>query len=67
MATFKVIKMQESKRGNKNAAKNPEDKSSAYLHIRCMPDDKNKWTKAAQADDLKLSEWIVATLNKATE
>ena len=32
---------------------------------RCHMRDKNEWTKKAKASGQSLSQWIVATLNKA--
>jgi len=51
--------------GNKNAAKSEDDKSASFLHARCKPGDKAAWVKAAQSENLKLTEWIVKTLNSA--
>jgi predicted HicB family RNase H-like nuclease len=64
-ATNPPKSMQESKIGNKNAQKSTEGKADAFLHIRCLPNDKNKWVQHAQQNNLKLSEWITQTLNKA--
>lgn len=51
--------------GNKNAHKNESDKASSFIHARCLPGDKARWVKAAQANNKKLTEWIIETLNQA--
>lgn len=52
-----------AKIGNKNAVK--DDGATSFIHARCIPQDKATWVKAAQAENLKLTEWIVKTLNSA--
>jgi hypothetical protein len=52
-------------KGNKNAAKSEDDKAASFIHARCKSGDKAAWVKAAQAENLKLTEWIVKTLNGA--
>lgn len=49
--------------GNKNAAK--DDGATSFIHARCKPSDKAKWVKASQSEGLKLTEWIVKSLNSA--
>jgi len=50
-------------RGNQHAAKTPEDKAESHIHARCKQSDKAAWVKAAQASNMKLTEWIIYTLN----
>ena len=50
---------------NKNAAK--EVKASSHLHIRVEPERKARYVKQAQAEGLKLAEWVKAHLDKASE
>lgn len=52
--------------GNQNAAKPDEAKAVSFIHARCKTSDKAAWVKAAGAQGLKLTEWIVNTLNKAS-
>ena len=47
---------------NTNAQRGTEAATS-YIHARCTPQDKAGWVKSAQAENLKLTEWIVKTLN----
>ena len=42
------------------------DKKS-YIHAQCLTSDKAIWVKAAQSKKMKLTEWIIATLNKEVE
>jgi hypothetical protein len=35
----------------------------SFLHIRCTQSDKAMWVKSAQAEGLKLAEWVNKTLN----
>lgn len=51
--------------GNKNAIK--DDSATSYIHARCKPSDKSQWVKQAQNEGLKLTEWIVKTLNNAVQ
>lgn len=34
---------------------------------RCLKSDKAKWVKKAQNEKVKLSQWMVSTLNKECE
>ena len=52
--------------GNQYGLKDPEFKSDSYIHARCLTADKSRWVKAAQSQGMKLTEWIVTTLNKNT-
>jgi uncharacterized protein (DUF1778 family) len=51
-----------AKPGNTNAQRG-QDAATSYIHARCMPGDKAMWVRAAQAERMKLTEWIVKTLN----
>jgi hypothetical protein len=53
-----------AKPGNTNAQRGDEAATS-FIHARCTPHDKAGWVKAAQNENLKLTEWIVKTLNSA--
>ncbi len=55
---------QHGNKGNKNAIK--DDSATSYIHARCKPSDKAMWVKCAQAEGLRLTEWIVKTLNSHT-
>jgi predicted HicB family RNase H-like nuclease len=48
---------------NKNAVKEDGIKATSTVQFRCHRSDKSRWVKAAQADGLKLSEWIIQKLN----
>lgn len=51
--------------GNTNAQRG-DAAATSKLTCRCLPSDKAAWVKAAQASGQKLSEWVIATLNKAS-
>lgn len=51
--------------GNSNAAKT--NKSTAFIHARCKPLDKDAWVVAAKKSDMRLTEWIIKTLNGASQ
>jgi hypothetical protein len=51
-------------RGNKNAAKSDMDRLSSTITARCLPADKARWVKTANAEGVKLTEWINRTLNE---
>jgi hypothetical protein len=48
--------------GKRNAAK--DDGATSFIHARCKPQDKAVWVRVAQSEGLKLTEWIVNTLNE---
>ncbi len=50
--------------GIRNAAKPAEKKSESYIHARCKTSDKAGWVRAAKVKNMKLTAWIVETLNK---
>ena len=52
-------------KGNKYAAKPIDELANSYIHARCKAQDKAAWVKSAQSEKLKLTEWIVKTLNMA--
>lgn len=52
-------------KGNKHGAK--DEHLSSFLHIKCLPEEKGKWVKAAQDNGTKLSNFVRDTLNKASE
>lgn len=58
------IKKRGAKPGNTNAQISDEAATS-FIHARCTSRNKAAWVKAAQAQNLKLTEWIVKTLNRA--
>ena len=49
--------------GNKNAKKENDGKALVHIHARCTLNDKEAWTKAANSKGMKLTEWIIKTLN----
>jgi hypothetical protein len=53
--------------GNKHNEKTPGDVASAYIHARCKPSDKAAWAASAKAQGMKMTEWILKTLNNAVK
>jgi len=53
--------------GKRNAAKPKDDKATANIYARCKKTDKDLWGKSANAEGIKLSEWIVKNLNRGTK
>lgn len=45
---------------------NGEEPASSVLTVRVTPHDKAHWVKTAQHQGLKLSEWVIQTLNGAS-
>lgn len=49
---------------------NPDDKSTAdgdktsYIHAGCKPEEKGAWIAESRHRGMKLTDWIVKTLNK---
>jgi PHD/YefM family antitoxin component YafN of YafNO toxin-antitoxin module len=62
--TIRDIELRGAPSGNQNARKHDADKASSFIHARCLPGDKAKWVKAAQANGMKLTEWIIEALNE---
>lgn len=50
--------------GQQNAIK-ADEPASSVLTVRVTPHDKARWVKTAQHNGLKLSEWVIKTLNGA--
>lgn len=48
-----------------NAAKPDDERASSYIHARCKTSDKSTWVKTAQSEGIKLTDWIITTLNAA--
>lgn len=46
---------------------NKKTTATQFLHARCTEQNKTAWTQAAQRSGLKLTQWIVKTLNKEAE
>lgn len=62
MEAEKVEHGLKGKAGNRTL---PEDqKASTWLQARCKPSDKAKWVKAAQANRMKLAQWVTEKLNE---
>jgi uncharacterized protein (DUF1778 family) len=53
-----------AKPGNQNAAKPDTEKLSSTIVARCRSADKSAWVKAAQADGVKLTDWIIDACNQ---
>jgi len=51
--------------GNQNAAKPEADRASAFLHIRCGPEEKANWQRAK--GKAKLATWVKEALNEASK
>lgn len=51
--------------GKQNAIK-ADEPASSVLTVRVTPHDKAHWVKTAQHQGLKLSEWVIQTLNGAS-
>lgn len=41
--------------------------STSRLHIECASKDKAGWVKTAKSDGMKLSKWVIKTLNDASK
>ncbi len=52
-------------KGNKFAAKAPEDLAAERLHIRVTPERKERWQSAADAAGLSLTDWATGALDTA--
>ena len=49
--------------GNQNAHK--EVRKEATVYILCTVDEKNRWVRQAQSENMKLSAWVRKHLNQA--
>lgn len=63
LSQFGLMKMNKrgAKPGNQNAAK--DGGATSYIQARCTPGDKARWVNSAQAEGVKLTEWIIKRLN----
>lgn len=61
---MEVKNQQHALKGRASNRTLPEDEGKrSHLHIRCTQSDKAMWVKSAQAEGLKLAEWVNKTLN----
>jgi predicted HicB family RNase H-like nuclease len=51
--------------GNKHAIKPETQKATSHINARVKRFDKAAWVKQAQREEMKLTAWIVKTLNAA--
>ena len=61
------MKKQHGNTGNKHAAKSDEEKLTDTLTIRCKKPDHESWKKAAAAEGIDKSKWIINKLNKCID
>lgn len=48
-----------------NNSKPIDDKAVSFIHARCKTSDKAEWVRESRAKGMKLTEWLVETLNAA--
>lgn len=48
-----------------NNSKADGNKAESFVHMRCFKSDKGAWVHAAREKGMKLTEWIIQTLNAA--
>ncbi len=53
--------------GKRNAVKTEDNKATSNIYARCKKADKDSWETAAYNENIKLSEWVVKTLNRSCE
>lgn len=61
------MKQKHGMTGKINAAKPEDQKASSYIHARCLRSDKAAWVRESQKRGMKLTEWIVQTLNEKSD
>lgn len=44
-----------------------EDEKETYIHAKCSKSDKSSWIKAAKSKNLKLTEWVIKSLNNSVK
>jgi hypothetical protein len=47
--------------------KKHQTEPQSHIHALCKTRDKAAWVKAAQSQGLKLTDWIIKTLNAASK
>lgn len=59
--------MENQKHGNQDNsnAQKASEPATSHINARVTPTNKAGWVKQAQRENLKLTEWIVKTLNAA--
>jgi len=63
MLNYVTIKKFAELSGYTEKAVREDGKATSTVQFRCHRSDKSRWVKAAQADGLKLTEWIIKKLN----
>lgn len=48
-----------------NATKPDDQKAESHIHARCKTSDKAMWVIAAKSKGMKLTDWIISSLNDA--
>ncbi len=52
-------------KGSQNRIKVAGQPASSFLNMRCRPDQKDAWMKAAKGDGKSLTDWVSDTLDDA--
>lgn len=52
--------------GKQNALKKADEVAESTVQFRCKRTDKATWVRAANAENMKLSVWIIHKLNNQT-
>lgn len=53
--------------GNKNAVKDDSVKKLSYIHARCTRKEKAAYVHEAKSKGMKLTDWVIETLNMRVE
>lgn len=56
------MKKRHGNTGKQNATKPAGERTTSFLHIRVRRTDKSHWVRQAQAENKKLSAWVIEKL-----
>lgn len=57
----------ESLKGNKNATKPEADKATSWIQMRVAREEKARFVRQAQNENMKLTEWALKHLREASK
>jgi len=58
---------EEKNKGGRPLGWRKKDSKRGFLALRCALEEKTKWVKTAQRQGKKLGEWVIETLNRASQ
>ena len=58
---------EEKNKGGRPLGWRKEDSKRGFLALRCALEEKTQWVRTAERQGKKLGEWVIETLNRASQ